>query len=124
MTHFKRAVICTPLSRPLIRVAVSVTYTITRSSIIHTIHTCVKSHTCYRPSKKYALPPFINSESGFFRESCYQNLSYLNKTAHGDKTQLPPMSHQGLMNLSLLPAAAITCTKQQISRDRPQTKTY
>ena len=29
---------------------------------------------------------------------------------HGDKAQLPPISHQGLAYLSLLPDAAVTCT--------------
>ena len=41
---------------------------------------------------------------------------------HGDKAQLPPISHQGLAYLSLLPDAAVTCTKQRISKIGPQTK--
>ena len=41
---------------------------------------------------------------------------------HGDKDQLPPISHQGLAYLSLLPDAAVTCTKQRISKIGPQTK--
>ena len=49
---------------------------------------------------------------GFFATLLLSKFSNQNKTAYGDKTQVPPLSHQGLMCLSLLP-------KQQISRDRP-----
>ena len=42
---------------------------------------------------------------------------------HGDKTRIPPMSHKGLKYLRLLSDAAVTCTKRQISRVGPQTKT-
>ena len=49
-----------------------------------------------------------------FRNSWFQNLTYSNKTVHGDKAQFPLISHQGLEYLSLLPDAAVTCTKQQI----------
>ena len=38
-----------------------------------------------------------------------------NKIVHGDKAQLPPISHQGLAYLSLLSDAAVTCTKQRFS---------
>ena len=41
---------------------------------------------------------------------------------HGDKAQLPPISHQGLAYLSLLPNAAVTSTKQRISKIGPQIK--
>ena len=58
-----------------------------------------------------------------FRDSCFQNLSNLNKTVHGDKTELPPISHKGLKYLRLLLNAAVTCTKRQISKVGPQTKT-
>ena len=34
---------------------------------------------------------------------------------HGDKAQLPPISHLGLAYLSLLPDASVICTKQRIS---------
>ena len=39
--------------------------------------------------------PFINSETGFFAIPAFK--IKLNKAAHGDKTLLPPMSHQGLV---------------------------
>ena len=58
----------------------------------------------------------------FFRDSCFQNLINSNKDVHGDKAQLPPISHQGLGYLSLLPDAAVICTKQRISKIGPQTK--
>ena len=35
---------------------------------------------------------------------------------HGDKTQLPPMSHQGLMYLSLLPDAAANSKRQSAEK--------
>ena len=34
---------------------------------------------------------------------------------HGDKAQLPPISHLGLAYLSLIPYAAVICTQQRIS---------
>ena len=42
------------------------------------------------------------------------NYGNSNKDVHGDKAQLPQISHQGLAYLSLLPDAAVTCTKQRI----------
>ena len=57
-----------------------------------------------------------------FSRLLLQNLTNSNKDVHGDKAQLPPISHQGLAYLSLLPDAAVTCTKQPISKIGPQTK--
>ena len=37
---------------------------------------------------------------------------------HGDKTQLPPMSHQGLMYLSLLPDAAANSKRQSADLEK------
>ena len=68
------------------------------------------------------LTPFINSKTGFFCDFCFQNVINSNKTVHGDKAQLPPISHKGLAYLSVLPDAAVTCTKQRISKIGPQTK--
>ena len=57
-----------------------------------------------------------------FSLSCFQNQTNSNKTGHDDEAQLPPIFHQGLAYLSLLPDAAVACTKQQISKIGPQAK--
>ena len=67
---------------------------------------------------QYKLRAFI-LKLGFSR-LLLSNLSNSNKTVHGDKAQLPPISQQGLACLSLLPDAAVTCTKKRISKIGPQ----
>ena len=61
----------------------------------------------------------------FLKMGCSRLLlskSNSNQTVNGDKAQLPPISHQGLECLSLLHDAAVSCTKQRISKSGPQTK--